>query len=135
MLADDHEELDLSRVLDRIPCGVELPADWTDYFDRRGPGPIDPNNERRFHRHFLRGIALLESRSSLPAIARDKGYASVYTKDICREGLGFLHVEQLYPGEKLDLRLKTGRRSIEVVRCLRHNSSCYEIGALFRTDA
>jgi hypothetical protein len=34
----------------------------------------------------------------------------------------------LFPGERVELTLPTGRRHYLVVRCVRHNERCFEIG-------
>ena len=63
------------------------------------------------------------------AIPRADAKHVVLMKDLSRQGVAFLHAAQLFPGERVELTLPTGRIAYTVVRCLRHNHRCYEIGA------
>jgi hypothetical protein len=77
-------------------------------------------------------VAALEHRQSLPALPRADTRHVVYTKDVSRGGIGFLHSEPLFPMEQFRLALPDGKsRTIEVVRCRRIQQRCFEIGAVF----
>jgi hypothetical protein len=119
----------LKAMLDALPCRVVLPTEWKGFFARRGPLTSLGDEYRRFVRQHFPSRALLELSTSIAAIPR--GYAKhvVLMKDISRQGVSFLHDAQLFPGERLELTLPTGRIAYSVVRCLRHNHRCYEIGA------
>lgn len=127
MLDGDYSE-QLTRLLAQFPCQVELPDEWHDYFSAQGPQRGVANDSRRFVRHNFRSHALLEVGPSLPAIRRPPAFFGVYTRDISREGLSFLHTAQLYPGERCQLWLTTRRVSLLVVRCFRTRDRCYVIG-------
>jgi hypothetical protein len=115
-----------------LKCELELPSSWADYFDRRGPMPTTFQEKRRFPRSYLRTSAALQHRQSLLALPRAETWYKVYAKDVSRGGVGFLHGEQLFPLEQMNLVLPDGRsRPIEVVRCRRIQERCFEIGAVF----
>ena len=131
----DDQIRKLSESVGPLVCEVELPSSWEDFFDRRGMMPIALDEKRRFPRSYLRVSAALQYRQSFPALPRGETWHKVYTKDVCRNGVGFLHSEQLFPMEQLALVLPDGRcRRIEVVRCRRIQPRCFEIGAVFITD-
>jgi hypothetical protein len=118
-----------------LRCELELPSSWSDFFDRRGAMPARLEENRRFPRSYLRGVAALEYRQSLPALPRAEARHAVYTKDVSRAGIGFLHSEPLYPMEQMKLALPDGKSLIvEVVRCRRIQPRCFEIGAVFATE-
>lgn len=127
MLDGDYSER-LAELLDRFPCRVELPSEWGDYFLAQGTLHSIADDHRRFVRHILRVRAILETASSLPAIPRPHAYSGVYTRDISREGVSFLHTEQLFPGERGLLWLSTRKLAVTVMRCVRHNPRCYVVG-------
>jgi hypothetical protein len=131
----DDQIRKLSQMVGPLPCEVELPAAWSDFFDHRGPTPTCPRERRRFPRPYLRAMAALRHQRSLPALARSTTWHKVYTKDVSRAGVGFLHSEQLFPMEQMRLVMPDGRcRRIEVVRCRRIQERCFEIGATFISD-
>jgi hypothetical protein len=113
-------------------CEVELPPNWQGFFDRTGVMSTLADENRRFPRFYVRGLGALESCQSLPGKPRDGGWHGVYTKDISREGVGFLHSEQLYPRERMRIVLTDGvPRLMEVIHCRRIQRRCYEIGSRF----
>jgi hypothetical protein len=129
MLDADRREK-MKAVIDALPCHVVLPPEWNDFFQRRGPvTPREDDEPRRFVRQHFPTRAIMELATSLAAIPRDYAKYVVLMKDISRQGASFLHVAQLFPGERVELTLATGRIPYTVMRCRRHNDCCYEIGA------
>ena len=114
---------------DVLPCHVVLPPEWDDFFNRRGPLPPRESEPRRFVRQHFPTRAIMELTTTLAAIPRKYAKYVVLMKDISRQGASFLHVAQLFPGERVELTLATGRIPYTVMRCRRHNDACYEIGA------
>ena len=101
-----------------------LPSEWGDFFDRRGPSPIHPECHRRFTRQYLRSRAIL--------CRPDGSLLGVYTGDVSRSGLRILSPVQLFPKDRCRLQLpSTAELLIEIVRCRRFESQCYECGAVF----
>jgi hypothetical protein len=119
----------LKAILDALPCRVVVPVEWNDFFARRGPLTSLGDEYRRFVRQHFPSRALLELTTSIAAIPRANARHVVLMKDISRQGVSFLHDTQLFPGERVELTLPTGQIAYSVVRCLRHNHRCYEIGA------
>jgi len=122
----------IAEAVSQLKCEIDLPSAWKDYFDRRGQLPTCMGDKRRFPRSYFRGTAALHCRQSFPALPRPDLWYKVYTKDVSRSGVSFLHGEQLFPGEQMTLVLPDGRsRHVEVVRCHRVQQRCFEIGATF----
>ena len=125
----------LVETLGPLRDGPQLPSSWSDYFERRGLMPASIEEKRRFPRSYLRGVAALQHRQSFPALPRAEAWHAVYTKDVCRGGIGFLHRQPLYPKEQMNLAFPDGKsRIVEVVRCRRIQPRCFEIGAIFATE-
>lgn len=130
----DHQR-DVARWILSLPCYVRLPPKLQKDFEKTGMMPALAEDMRSGCRISCRGHgyrAALECRQSLLALPREVGWHGVYTTDFSRLGCGFLHSEQLFPGERLRLILLTGvRRTIEVARCRRIDETCFEVGARF----
>ena len=122
----------IAEAVSQLKCEIELPSSWKDYFGRRGQLPTCMGDKRRFPRSYFRGAAALHYRQSFPALPRRDLWYRVFTKDVSRGGISFLHGEQLFPGEQMTVVLSDGRsRPVEVVRCRRIEDRCFEIGAKF----
>jgi hypothetical protein len=122
-----HENLNARP--ENLSCQVVLPPEWKDYFQRRGPQTWPGDEIRRYVRSHFPMPALLEVTTTLPAISREPARHVVLMKNISRQGSSFLHADQLFPGERVELMLPTGCLAYTVVRCIRHNECCFEIGA------
>jgi len=127
MLNATSTERTLQHVLERLPSQVRLPADWSDFFMLEGPVGHEYDEQRRHSRLYLRGRALLERRGN---------YFTVYTTDISRSGIGFVHSEQLFPRECLRLWVPQGLSlAISSARCRRVQDNCFTCGARIDTEA
>jgi len=113
-------------------CAIELPEEWSDYFEAAGPTPPSFDESRRFPRFHFRRFAVLGNRSTIPALPRPAGSHRVFLKDISRSSVAFLHSEQLFPCECPELFMPDGSKwLVTVTRCLRHKERCYEVAATF----
>jgi len=118
--------------LARLECRVSIPREWLEELERGGALPTATDEQRRFPRFHFRSRAILLYRPTLPALPRKPGRFIVLTKNVSRQGICFLHEEQLYPCERMTLWLPSGGQTeIEVVRCLRLHERCYDAGARF----
>jgi hypothetical protein len=140
----EHESVvppELNDIINRLHCDIELPPSMADFFDASGILPTTVDERRRFARMDLRTFGALQYRQTFPVLDRMPGWHRVYTKDLSRGGLGFLHSEQLYPQEQMFLLLPAestettisrGQKFIvEVRRCRRLGNRCYQIGCCF----
>ena len=108
------------------PCRVELPEEWSDFYELVGPTSVEYDDRRRHRRFHARGRAIIEYQSS---------YYGVLTKDISREGIAFYHEKQLFPAERVTLLLNSGLQTeVSVMRCRRIKKNCYECGVKFMTE-
>ena len=102
---------------------VELPCSLDTYLGQRGPLMVHPDSRRRYHRFHFRVAAIL----SYEGI----DYAG-FTKDISRMGMGIYSPIQLFPCDVVSLYLPDREPiQVEVTRCLRIQSRCYECGVVF----
>ena len=132
MLDPNRDPETLSTCLAACICEIDLPVAWRNFFDESGVMPTCIGDTRRFPRFYVRGKGALECRQSLPGKPRPAQWHGIYTKNVSREGLGFLHSEQLFPRERMRVLLVDGvLRAIEVACCRRIQRRCYEIGARF----
>ena len=133
MLDIENDAPPLADLLDSLPCEIELPAKWEDYFDKTGLLATGPEDKRRCPRFYLRAFAALETRQTFPALARPHQWHRVYTKDVSRGGLCFLHSEQLFPRERMRILMgpEGQQHAIAITRCTRIQDHCFEIGARF----
>ena len=123
MLDDVNGPQMMDMLLDGLECRAQLPESWSDFFDRRGALPTIFDDRRRFPRFHYRGRAVMEF---------DKRAYCVYTKNISRCGICFLHFEQLFPLQQGQIWLPWNVRvAFEVTRCVRAGKNCYECGTQF----
>ncbi len=92
------------------------------FFAVHGAGPLYYDNRRIYHRYYMRGKAVLK---------RAKSTHGTYTKDVSRQGIGFLSPVPLLPKERVKLRTAAAELSLEVTRCRRIDPGCFECGAKF----
>jgi len=129
-MLEEHYRQQYEQLLKSLECHVEIPAEWQDdYFREQGPAATRWEEQRRFVRHCLRTKAVLEVAPSLPAIPRQPAFYAVFTRDLSRGGIGFLHADQLFPGERCRLWLPTQCLPFLITHCRRLNGRCYLIGA------
>lgn len=102
---------------------TKLPKEWIDFFDFEGPAPLDQSSQRRYHRFFLRGKAI---------VLCGDDWMACFTKDVSRIGIGLLAPAQIFPRQVLRVWLPDGRDYLmRVARCVRVGENCYECGANF----
>src|SRR3972149_8402739 len=126
MLDISHERGVTTEPWDAAETKVDLPDGIDrDFFGPRGPFPIyqDQGNKRTFHRFYLRTKAVVKRR---------EWTAGTYTKDVSRQGVGFLSPVQLLPKERIHLQLPNGTEfKLEVTRGRRIGEDCFDCGARF----
>jgi hypothetical protein len=118
------------RLISAAKLSVKIPKDWTDFFQKSGPIATQFPEHRQHLRFFLRTAAAIVVESTLPAFPRAEDSERVFTKDISRAAIAFLHGEQLFPGERVRVTLANGQqRETKVSRCRRIDVKCWEIAA------
>ena len=123
MLEFDNGQKLMHDLWDATATKVDLPASLRSaYFGAQGPAPLYHDNRRTFHRYYMRGKAVLKRGTSM---------IGTYTKDVSRQGVGFLSPVALLPKERVKLRVPATELSLEVTRCRRLDPKCFECGAKF----
>ena len=126
MLGRDHEQELIAGLWECASATAQLPEPMSkDFFVHRGPMPLHFENKRNYHRYYLRTKALLKRGTAL---------LGTYTKDVSRQGVGFLSPVQLMPKERVRLHLPHAELSLEVARCRRVDQGCFECGARFALE-
>jgi hypothetical protein len=116
-------------LITQLPCAIELPDEWDDFFQLRGQMPTSWNDKRRFPRQYMRVAAALEVLNTFAPLKRSSTPTRIYLKDASRTSVGFLHSEQLFPLERVAITAFEGARwQVEVARCRRIQDHCFEVG-------
>jgi hypothetical protein len=111
---------------------ANLPWWWKGDGGPTGLLPAKHDEQRRHPRYHYRVCAALEHRQTFPSLPRPQQWHLVFTKDLSRGGLGFLHSEQLFPCERLRVMLPwKGIKLMEIVTCIRIHERCFQTGARF----
>ncbi|HZZ29290.1 MAG TPA: hypothetical protein VFE46_14930 [Pirellulales bacterium] len=133
MLEHDDRRESFAALIDSFPCQVQLPPEERANFEKRGTTPAANDERRRYQRVHCRSFqnrAGLQYQSALPSLQREASWHNVYIANVSRDGIAFLHSEQLYPREQMRMLLRSGQMlSVEVVDCRRMGPACFEIGA------
>ena len=123
MLAIDDGQKLMDDLWEITPAKVELPNSMkSDFFAVHGAAPLHYENKRAYHRYYMRSKAVLK---------RGKSVFGTYTKDFSRQGIAFLSPVALLPKERVTLRVPTAELNLEITRCHRIESACYECGGRF----
>jgi hypothetical protein len=134
-MLDFNCEPDVAAWIDAWPCYVKIPEQLSSILEQRGPTPTLPGEERRHVRMRCASVshrAAMRCTTSLPSLAREVHWNAVYPLDIARKGCGFLHFEQLFPGERCELLFRNGMRADVFVKwCRRIDENCFAIGSQF----
>ena len=116
-------------LLSSVSWEIELPIEWSDYFEERGEVASYVEDQRNNQRLKVRTHGLLWFEKTLPFLNRKCDVMGIYTRDFSRHGCGFLTPFQLYPEEQVRIVLPTFWVNLHVVRARRITSKCYEVGA------
>jgi PilZ domain len=92
------------------------------FFGVKGAGPVFHDNKRTYHRYYMRSRAILK---------RGETLIGAYTKDVSRQGVGFISPVPLKPKERVKLRVPAAELSLEIARCRRVDKGCFECGGRF----
>jgi hypothetical protein len=101
-------------------------------YAKAGPLSKGWDDARRFPRFYCRGRiqATIYPLEGSPAQPPER--CTLLTRDLSRGGMNVLHVEELTPGQKIDVILSNGSpRTIEVMWCRRMAVRCYSVGCRF----
>lgn len=120
----------LGELIQSVDWDIELPIEWTDYFQERGEVASFVDDDRNNQRLKIRTHGILWFEKSLPFRTRNESPLGIYTRDFSRRGAGFLAPFELYPEEIVRVALPTFWVRLHVVRARRITSMCYEIGAM-----
>jgi hypothetical protein len=123
MLELGHEQQLVAELWEASEKRVSLPETMEEqFFQSQGPTPLYYDNRRSYHRFFMRGKAVL---------TRGDKQIGTFTKDVSRQGVGFLSPVQLLPQERVRLRVPTAELNLQVARCRRVTEGCFDCGAKF----
>lgn len=119
---------DEARVVAELWAAADVTLELSDaeaetFFAPSGPLPTYLNDRRGFQRFYLRSKGILKLGDMT---------LGVYTKDVSRQGIGFLSPWQLLPKERLRLLMPNGiEYEFRISRCQRLRHGCYCCGGVF----
>jgi hypothetical protein len=119
----------LGELIQAIDWQIELPIEWSDYFEQRGEIASYAEDERHNQRLRIRTHGVMWFERSLPFRPRSSNPIGIYTRDFSRHGTGLLTPLEVFPEEEVRIALPTFWVQVHVVRARRITSKCYEIGA------
>lgn len=93
------------------------------------PLPSQPGDLRRFVRFISDFEAVLQVLEAWPDRLTSPQPYLVPIHNISREGLQAFHHEELFPDDRIQLKLLKSTRVYRIVRCRRVTDMCYELGA------
>jgi hypothetical protein len=126
------QEQALIETVGPLRCDVNLPSAWEESLSQTGRLPGKYSDRRRYPRYHFGGCAALQYRQTFPALPRPEAWYKVFSNDISRGGLSFLHGEPLFPRERMLIVLPPQLvRAIEVVSYVRVQERCFRVGARF----
>jgi hypothetical protein len=115
-----------------LPCEINLPKGLNRPVAEQYRFCSGPADKRRFMRRSFIDQAALHYLPTFPALRRPRGFCRIYTVNLSRGGLGFMHSGQLFPKECATIVLVNGRQVVVEVQCCRRiQAKCFEIGARF----
>ena len=129
-MLEEHYSTQFHELIRSIDWEIELPIEWTGYFDDRGEIASYADDERNNQRLKVRTHGVLWLRPSpYPfALAAKLPWASTHETSP-RMAWDSWRRSQIYPEEQVRILLPTFWVQLEVVRARRITSKCYELGA------
>jgi hypothetical protein len=125
MLDIAHDKQLIDELWESAATKVQLSDSLRQFMEQQGAMPVFHDNRRAYHRYFMRGKAV---------VLRGDATLAAYTKDVSRQGIGFLSPVQLLPKERVRLRVPKAQLSLEIARCRRVDQGCFECGARFALE-
>ena len=120
-MLDLSNEAAIDQAWEHLESKAVLPTSAEEFYKKSGAKA--DRQIREFERHYLR------CRSIFRYECQNHG---AYMKDCSRAGMGFLSPIQLFPRDPIQLWISNQRNySLEIIRCQRLMSNCYECGAIF----
>jgi len=127
MLDSDYQQ-HLGSLIQSLEVTIQLPAEMSEFFKESGPIASCINERRKSVRTRVRTTGVLVPRRWLPACPRRPEPQHIYTKDFSKTGFGCLSSTQFYPGEIVRVLLATFWIEVEIRRCRRLGTDCFELG-------
>jgi len=130
LVEHDLSQYDVNGLAARSRVLPPWPLD--EFLSKKGLVLSQCDDRRRYARLYYRQHATLLLETSLPAFVRPSERIHTFSCDLSRGGVAFLSRCELFPKERVTLRIaEIGNRQLQVVRCRRLATACYEIGATF----
>lgn len=121
---------DCQRVIDSVPCLVEVPSAYADLLQEEGYAAPSPMEERKYARYRFCRPAALQIIEDLPLLPRMRKIGGSYLVSISIGGAAVLFDEQLYPREQVRIWIAADALTGTVARCRRIGPKCYEVGII-----
>jgi hypothetical protein len=122
---------ELTQRLGRLACDIKVPRALQKRLARRGAQPPVNDERRKSVRFSALAKTVIDLKSTIETGKSPTRQFAVLRTDLSGEGVAFLHIAQLYPGDVVTVWFPTGKLDCRVARCVKHNAKCFEIGATF----
>ena len=121
---------DCQRVIDSVPCLVEVPSALAELLQEEGYAAPSPMEERKYARYRFCRPAALQITEDLPLLPRMRKIGGAYLVSVSIGGAAVLFDEQLYPRERVRIWIAAEALMGTVARCRRVGPKCYEVGVM-----
>ena len=123
---------DAAELIDALPLRDRIARQLGRFLHPQRAAPPKSEDARRFPRFYLRAAAALElSLDIAGAMPQGRNHASRLSQRHFPFERGFVHSEQLFPCECLEMLLADGTHwFVTVVRCQKRHERCYEVAAM-----
>lgn len=121
---------DCQRVIDSVPCLVEVPSALAELLQEEGYAAPSPMEERKYARYRYCRPAALQIIEDLPLLPRMRKIGGAYLVSVSIGGAAVLFDEQLYPRERVRIWIAADALTGTVARCRRVGPKCYEVGVM-----
>ena len=135
MLDCNGKSQTIEELKEKLTCDINLPSEWRRDWERHGQLQSCSDTRRRFPRFHYRVSAILQCQETFPALTRPQALHLVYTTNISRGGMAFLHSTELFPLERIRIKLRAAAtQDLEVVNCRYIDERCFAIGCQFLAE-
>ncbi|MFN3153544.1 hypothetical protein [Bremerella sp.] len=123
------EESSFQKAIRDLPFQVQIPRTKLEELGKSGPSSATMSDQRRHVRFRLLKRCILRFGQTFPTIERPAQFSLGLVTNISKDGVGLLYHQQIYPRERIVLRIEgSGIIPLTVARCRKLGPQCYEIG-------
>lgn len=117
------------RAIRDLTFQVQIPREKMEELGKSGPASTTLNDQRRHVRFRLLKRCIVRFNPTFPTLQRPSQFTLGLVTNISKDGVGLLYHQQLFPRERIVLRIEgSGVLPLTVALCRKLGPQCYEIG-------